>query len=76
MNKTILKYGLLALIMLMVNCQWSMINGQSRRQERKAKIDSVLTARYYRSPYDTNYVVRPEGKLTLKIRLNQSGNDF
>jgi hypothetical protein len=44
--------------------------------QRRARIDSALTARYYRSPYDTNYVVRPEGKLTLKLRLNQTGNDF
>ena len=39
-------------------------------------MDSVLTERYYRTPYDTNYVVRPEGRLTLKARLNQSGYDF
>jgi hypothetical protein len=44
--------------------------------QRRARIDSALTARYYRSPYDTNYVVRPEGKLTLKLRLNQTGNTF
>ena len=44
--------------------------------ERRARIDSALTARYYRTPYDTNYVIRPEGKLTLKLRLNQTGNDF
>lgn len=44
--------------------------------ERRARIDSTLTARYYRTPYDTNYVIRPEGKLTLKLRLNQTGNDF
>ena len=30
------------------------------------KTDSILTTRYYRTAYDTNYVVRPEGKLTLK----------
>lgn len=46
------------------------------RQERRARLDSMLTARYYKSPYDSNYVVRPEGKLTLKLRLNQTGNDF
>jgi len=40
----------------------------------KEKIDSILTARYYRTPYDTNYVVRPEGRWTLKARLNQTGN--
>lgn len=39
-------------------------------------MDSALAARYYRIPYDTNYVVRPEGRLTLKLRLNQTGNDF
>ncbi len=44
--------------------------------ERRARLDSVLTARYFRSPYDTNYVIRPEGKLTLKVRFNQTGNDF
>lgn len=51
-------------------------NAQSRHQRRKAMVDSALTARYYKTPYDTNYVVRPEGKLTLKVRLNQTGNTF
>ena len=49
---------------------------QSRDQRVRAHVDSVLTARYYRTPYDTNYVVRPEGNVTLKVRLNQTGNDF
>ena len=49
---------------------------QSRDQQLRAYVDSVLTTRYYRSPYDTAYVVRPEGKLTLKVRMNQTGNDF
>lgn len=39
-------------------------------------MDSVLSARYYKIPYDTNYVTRPEGKLTLKFRLNQTGNSI
>ena len=43
---------------------------------RRARLDSALTARYYHTPYDTNFVIRPEGKLTLKLRLNQTGNDF
>ena len=42
----------------------------------RSKVDSVLAERYYKTPYDTNYVVRPEGKLTLKVRINQTGNDF
>jgi hypothetical protein len=50
--------------------------GQSRNQQLKAKLDSVLSSRYYKTPYDTNYVVRPEGTVTLKLRLNQTGNDF
>ena len=50
--------------------------GQTRSQQMRAKVDSALTARYYKTPYDTNYVVRPEGRLTLKVRLNQTGNDF
>ena len=44
--------------------------------ERKARLDSFLTARYFKSPYDTNYVIRPLGKLTLKLRFNQTGNTF
>ena len=47
---------------------------QSRDSLRRARVDSVLTARYYQTPYDTDYVARPEGRLTLKARLNQSGN--
>ena len=50
------------------------VNAQNRDRQRMAKLDSALTARYYKIPYDTNYVVRPEGRLTLKLRLNQTGN--
>lgn len=46
------------------------------RAERRARMDSVLSARYFRTPYDTNYVVRPDGRITLKVRLNQTGNTF
>ena len=49
---------------------------QSRREQLRAKIDSALTERYYKTSYDTNYVVRPEGRLTLKLRLNQSGDAY
>lgn len=49
---------------------------QTRNQHIRSRVDSALAARYYRTPYDTNYVVRPEGSLTLKVRLNQTGNDF
>ena len=46
------------------------------RAERRARMDSVLSARYFHTPYDTNYVVRPDGRITLKVRLNQTGNTF
>lgn len=49
---------------------------QTHDQQMRSKVDSVLAERYYKTPYDTNYVVRPEGKLTLKVRINQTGNDF
>ena len=49
---------------------------QSHDQQVRAKIDSALTERYYKISYDTNYVVRPEGRLTLKLKVNQSGDDF
>jgi len=52
------------------------ISAQTRDQQVRSRVDSVLTERYYRTSYDTNYVVRPDGKLTLKLRLNQTGNSF
>ena len=35
--------------------------------------DSVLSARYYGGNIDTNYIQRPAGRLTLKLRFNVSG---
>ena len=62
---------------LFVDCEVMFgLHAQTRHQQRRAWVDSLLSARYYRSSYDTNYVVRPEGRLTLKLRLNQTGNDF
>lgn len=49
---------------------------QSRLKRLWTKADSILTYHYYRTPYDTNYVVRPEGMLTLKLRGNQTGNSI
>ena len=49
-------------------------NAQSRDRKIRERVDSALTARYYNISYDTNYVVRPEGRVTLKLRLNQTGN--
>ena len=66
-------HWILASFLLMVSNETL---GQSHNQQLKAKVDSVLSSRYYKTPYDTNYVVRPEGTVTLKLRLNQTGNDF
>ena len=49
---------------------------QSRDRQMRSRVDSVLAERYYVTPYDTNYVVRPDGRLTLKVRMNQTGNSF
>lgn len=59
-------------LFLTIGSAWS----DDRDSDRRRRVDSVLTVRYYRTPYDTNYVVRPEGRLTLKLRLNQTGNTF
>jgi hypothetical protein len=39
-------------------------------------MDSVLADRYYKIPYDSNDVVRPQGRLMLKVRMNQTGNSI
>ena len=70
------KFFFAACIMLQASLLISQAYGQSRARQMRQKVDSALTARYYKSPYDTNYVVRPEGKFTLKLRLNQTGNTF
>jgi len=50
--------------------------GQSRRERVRKQVDSVLTARYMKIKYDTAYLGRPEGRLTLKLRTNVSGSNF
>lgn len=45
-------------------------------RQKITRLDSTLSARYYKIPYDTNYVIRPEGRWTLKLRYNQTGNTF
>lgn len=44
------------------------------RHEHLRRVDSVLTYRYFNAPIDSNYIARPEGKLTLKTSLKVSGN--
>ena len=69
--KTAFAFILFIASLLLTGCASS-----AKYEHRRERVDSALTARYYRTPYDTNYVVRPEGKLTLKARFNQTGNDF
>ena len=52
------------------------VHAENRLKKLWTKADSILTERYYRTPFDTNYVVRPEGKLTLRLKGNQSGNSI
>ena len=52
------KHGLILVIFVLLA---SGVNGQNRDSLRRAMIDSILAARYYKTPYDTNYVVRPAG---------------
>ena len=66
-------YWIIAIVLLIIPDETC---AQSHREQVRAHVDSVLTERYYKTPYDTNYVVRPEGRLTLKVRVNQSGDDF
>ena len=60
--------------LLSLVCCLSEIHAEGRFKRFLTKTDSILTARYYRMPYDTNYVVRPESRLTLKLRGNLTGN--
>ena len=38
------------------------------------RLDKKLTTRYYKSKYDSTYVIRPEEKWLLRLLLNQTGN--
>ena len=47
---------------------------QSRDQQMKARVDSTLSARYYRhGDIDTTYITRPTTKWTFVGRMNMSG---
>ena len=74
-SRRVLAISSLALILAGIPTMEAMAQKLSQKQRRE-RIDSALAARYYRTPYDTNYVVRPVGRLTLKARVNQTGNSF
>ena len=75
-KKTVTGYNIRFTGFLMLCASVIALHAQTRDQIRRAQVDSVLAARYFRTPYDTAYVTRPEGKLTLKVRFNQTGNSF
>jgi len=49
---------------------------KGKLKQKLLRLDSVLAVRYFHTSYDTNYVVRPEGRLTLKLKVNQTGNSI
>ena len=49
---------------------------QSKLKALHHHVDSVLMARRNRINYDTAYICRPEGRLTVKLRANVSGNSI
>lgn len=74
----VMTFMLAGLSMMDANAQTSdsLQSKKLTQRQRRERMDSILAARYYKTPYDTNYVVRPEGTVTFKVRLNQTGNDF
>ena len=62
-------------ILIVLLCSVMTSFAQSRHKRRLARVDSVLQERRKRPPiYDTTYIVRPDYKLTMKVRANLSGN--
>lgn len=62
-----------AILMLMVSaCAFS----QSKIKKLYNKADSILRVRYERVTYDTQYISRPDRRLTLRVRGNLSGNSI
>ncbi|MBR6171381.1 MAG: DUF4421 family protein [Bacteroidaceae bacterium] len=71
------KYAVLLVLFGILLAYPSDTLAQKRTLRQKiARLDSTLSARYYKIPYDTNYVIRPVGRWTLKVRYNQTGNTF
>ena len=67
---------ILCLMLLPMKGGTGALYAQSRIKKMWTKVDGILEERYYRTSYDTSYVVRPEGKWTLKVKVNQTGNSI
>lgn len=76
LGKTFSMGGNACLLCLIILLALPLVASAQKRtlRQRIARIDSVLSVRYYRIHYDTNYVKRPEGRWTLKLKFNQTGN--
>ena len=65
------KFLLVVIALLVLACE---AGAQSRHKWGLTKVDSALTAHYYRmGDIDTAYIVRPKTKWTVTARLNVSG---
>ncbi len=70
------QHGILITILLLL-CFFTLdSSGQSRRERVRERVDSVLTAKYQKTNFDTTYLSRPQSRLTLKFRTNISGSYF
>lgn len=76
MSKYEMKAGVRVILIFLLMILGGFLTEAEAQKEFAHRVDSVLAQRYSKSVYDTNYVVRPEGRLTLKLRLNQSGNNI
>ncbi|MBR1498556.1 MAG: DUF4421 family protein [Bacteroidaceae bacterium] len=63
-------------LLFMALLAFSPARAEGRLKKIWTKVDGILAERYYRTSYDTNYVVRPVGKLTLKLKYNVTGNSI
>ncbi len=63
-------------LVILLSCIAVAGSAQSRREQVKSYLDSVLQAKYSKVSYDTNYIGRPKARLTLKVRTNFSGNNI
>ena len=75
-HKTGIYAGFLVLFAILLAFPANVTAQKRTLRQRITRLDSTLSARYYKIPYDTNYVIRPVGRWTLKARFNQTGNTF
>ncbi|MBQ9171380.1 MAG: DUF4421 family protein [Bacteroidaceae bacterium] len=72
-----MRYNICVLLVLLFHLfAVSPVRAQNRLKKAWTKVDGFLEERYYRTSSDTNYVVRPDCRWTLKLRGNQTGNSL